>query len=80
MSAMDELAAAAFQPASGECFEAVPLSVIRPIIAAQEQTITQCEERIVELALELAAHITAEDRKRILQSEDVRSIMDLRLR
>lgn len=38
------------------------------------------EARLVDLALELAAHVTAEDRKQILASEDVRSIMDLRLR
>jgi hypothetical protein len=56
-------------------------------LANTEAALAECErekaelrEKLVDLALRLAAHETAEDRKRILESEDVRSIMDLRLR
>lgn len=49
-------------------------------LAECEQEKAELREKLVELALRLAAHETAEDRKRILESEDVRSIMDLRLR
>lgn len=49
-------------------------------LAEREREKAELREKLVDLALRLAAHETAEDRKRILESEDVRSIMDLRLR
>lgn len=49
-------------------------------IKTLEQENAELRAKLVELALKLAAHETAEDRRCILESEDVRSIMDLRLR
>lgn len=58
----------------------VELAAAEQIVSELQAENERLESKVVELALKLAAHVTAKDRKEILASEDVRAIMDLRLR
>jgi len=84
MNIADELTAASFKINADSLLKVglpvVPLDTALEKVAALERENERLREKLVDLAFALAAHETAEDRKRILESEDVRSIMDLRLR
>ena len=77
-SPIEELREKAFTRFGG--MQVVPLSTAEEIVSTLVAENERLETKLVDLALELAHHVTAEDRRRILESEDVRSIMDLRLR